>query len=211
MSTTAAGIVQLLVPVALLAFVHRPLGDFMARVFTGSKHLGVERAFYRVVRVDPQADQRWSMYVISLLGFSAVSVLFLFGFQRLQSYLPLSLDFQLLARLRAAIRRVGPAEEEAVVVAGELTVDVARKKVTRAGSDVRLTPTEWQLLEVLVRARGKLVDRKQLLHEVWGPAYNSETNYLRVYTAQLRRKLEQNPSRPVHIITEPGMGYRFEP
>jgi two-component system, OmpR family, KDP operon response regulator KdpE len=98
-----------------------------------------------------------------------------------------------------------------VVVAGELTVDVARKKVTRAGSDVRLTPTEWQLLEVLVRARGKLVDRKQLLHEVWGPAYNSETNYLRVYTAQLRRKLEQNPSRPVHIITEPGMGYRFEP
>ncbi len=93
MSATAAGILQLLLLVALLALAHRPLGDYMARVFAGSKHLGVERAFYRVVRVDPEADQRWSMYLISLLGFSAVSVLFLFGFQRLQSYLPLSLDF----------------------------------------------------------------------------------------------------------------------
>jgi two-component system KDP operon response regulator KdpE len=117
---------------------------------------------------------------------------------------------ELLARLRAALRRVAPAEEQAVISAGELSVDLARKKVTRAGNDVRLTPTEWQLLEVLVRARGKLVDRQQLLHEVWGPAYNSETNYLRVYTAQLRRKLERDPSHPRHIITEQGMGYRFE-
>ena len=93
MSATAAGILQLLVLVALLVLVHRPLGDYMARVFTGSSHLGVERAFYRVVRVDPDADQRWSTYLLSLLGFSMVSVLFLFGFQRLQSYLPLSLDF----------------------------------------------------------------------------------------------------------------------
>ena len=93
MSATAAGILQLLLLVALLALAHRPLGDYMARVFTGSKHLGVERAFYRVVRVDPDADQRWSTYLLSLLGFSMVSVLFLFGFQRLQSYLPLSLDF----------------------------------------------------------------------------------------------------------------------
>jgi two-component system, OmpR family, KDP operon response regulator KdpE len=122
---------------------------------------------------------------------------------------PFGMD-ELLARLRAALRRVAPAEDEAVVAAGELSVDLARKKVTRAGTDVRLTPTEWQLLEVLVRARGKLVGRQQLLHEVWGPAYDSETNYLRVYTAQLRRKLEQDPSRPRHIITEPGMGYRFE-
>ena len=122
---------------------------------------------------------------------------------------PFGMD-ELLARLRAALRRVEPAAEEAVVVAGELSVDLARKKVTRSGTDVRLTPTEWQLLEVLVRARGALVGRQQLLHEVWGPAYNSETNYLRVYTAQLRRKLEQDPSRPRHIITEPGMGYRFE-
>jgi two-component system KDP operon response regulator KdpE len=122
---------------------------------------------------------------------------------------PFGID-ELLARLRAALRRIAPAEEEAVVSAGELSVDLARKKVTRSGVDVRLTPTEWQLLEVLVRARGKLVGRQQLLHEVWGPAYNSETNYLRVYTAQLRRKLEHDPSRPRHIITEPGMGYRFE-
>ncbi len=122
---------------------------------------------------------------------------------------PFGMD-ELLARLRAALRRVAPAEEEAVIAAGELSVDLVRKKVTRARVDVRLTPTEWQLLEVLVRARGKLVSRQQLLHEVWGPAYNSETNYLRVYTAQLRRKLEQDPAHPRHIITEPGMGYRFE-
>jgi potassium-transporting ATPase potassium-binding subunit len=93
MSATAAGILQLLFLVALLALAHRPLGDYMARVFTGSKHLGVERVFYRVVRIDPDADQRWSTYLLSLLCFSMVSVLFLFGFQRLQSYLPLSLDF----------------------------------------------------------------------------------------------------------------------
>ena len=122
---------------------------------------------------------------------------------------PFGMD-ELLARLRAALRRVAPAEEQAVISAGELSVDLARKKVTRAGNDVRLTPTEWQLLEVLVRARGKLVGRQQLLHEVWGPAYKSETNYLRVYTAQLRRKLERDPSHPRHIITEQGMGYRFE-
>jgi two-component system KDP operon response regulator KdpE len=122
---------------------------------------------------------------------------------------PFGMD-ELLARLRAALRRVAPAEEEAVVAAGELTIDLARKKVQRTGTDVRLTPTEWGLLEVLVRAQGRLVGRQQLLHEVWGPAYNSETNYLRVYTAQLRRKLEVDPSHPEHIITEPGMGYRFE-
>ena len=122
---------------------------------------------------------------------------------------PFGMD-ELLARLRAALRRVAPAEEQAVISAGDLSVDLARKKVTRAGNDVRLTPTEWQLLEVLVRARGKLVGRQQLLHEVWGPAYKSETNYLRVYTAQLRRKLERDPSHPRHIITEQGMGYRFE-
>ena len=93
MSATAAGILQLLFLVALLALAYRPLGDYMARVFTGSKHLGVERVFYRVVRIDPDADQRWSTYLLSLLGFSMVSVLFLFGFQRLQGFLPLSLGF----------------------------------------------------------------------------------------------------------------------
>ncbi len=77
--------------------------------------------------------------------------------------------------------------------------------------EVRLTPTEWYLLEVLVRHPGKLVSQRQLLHEVWGPTYQSETNYLRVYIAQLRRKLEPDPAAPVHLITEPGMGYRFDP
>ncbi|MGI5189838.1 response regulator [Promicromonospora sp. CA-289599] len=118
---------------------------------------------------------------------------------------------ELLARLRAAVRRAEPAHpEEAVVVAGELRIDLARRQVSRSGADVRLSPTEWALLEVLVRNRGRLVDRKLLLHEVWGPAYSTETNYLRVYTAQLRRKLEKDPSHPRHILTHPGAGYRFE-
>ena len=93
MSATAAGVLQILVLLALLALVHRPLGDYLARVFTDSRHLSVERALYRVGRVDPEADQRWSTYLLSLLGFSLVSVLFLYGFQRLQDYLPLSLGF----------------------------------------------------------------------------------------------------------------------
>jgi two-component system KDP operon response regulator KdpE len=118
---------------------------------------------------------------------------------------------ELLARLRAAVRRAEPSQaEEPVVVAGELRIDLARRQVSRAGAEVRLSPTEWALLEVLVRNRGRLVDRKLLLHEVWGPAYSTETNYLRVYTAQLRRKLEKDPSQPRHILTHPGAGYRFE-
>ena len=118
---------------------------------------------------------------------------------------------ELLARLRAAVRRAEPVRpEEPVVTAGELRIDLARRQVSRAGADVRLSPTEWALLEVLVRNRGRLVDRKLLLHEVWGPAYSTETNYLRVYTAQLRRKLERDPSHPRHILTHPGAGYRFE-
>ncbi|RIQ34039.1 response regulator [Jiangella rhizosphaerae] len=124
---------------------------------------------------------------------------------------PFGMD-ELLARLRAARRRAAPLDgEPAIVTAGELTIDLARKKVSRSGADVRLTPTEWHLLEVLVRNAGRLVSRQQLLREVWGPQYESETGYLRVYSAQLRRKLEPDPSRPRHIITEPGMGYRFEP
>ncbi|MDQ3732617.1 MAG: response regulator [Actinomycetota bacterium] len=123
---------------------------------------------------------------------------------------PFGMD-ELLARLRAAARRIVPAEDTAVVEAGHLSIDLARKKVRREGQDVRLTPTEWHLLEVLVRNRGRLIGRRQLLQEVWGPSYDSETNYLRVYTAQLRRKLEADPSQPRHLITEPGLGYRFEP
>ncbi len=124
---------------------------------------------------------------------------------------PFGMD-ELLARLRAAVRRAEPAGggEEDVVEAGGFTVDLAAKKVNRDGRDVRLTPTEWHLLEVLVRHTGRLVGQKQLLQEVWGPSYGTETNYLRVYMAQLRRKLEADPSHPRHFITEPGMGYRFE-
>ncbi|MEU7058845.1 response regulator [Streptomyces sp. NPDC046197] len=126
---------------------------------------------------------------------------------------PFGMD-ELLARLRAAVRRaepVGAGEDDDVLVETDgFTVDLAAKKVNRGGKDVRLTPTEWHLLEVLVRNTGRLVSQKQLLQEVWGPSYGTETNYLRVYMAQLRRKLETDPSHPEHFITEPGMGYRFE-
>ncbi|MBV9291860.1 MAG: response regulator [Frankiales bacterium] len=122
---------------------------------------------------------------------------------------PFGMD-ELLARLRAAVRRSGPADDEPVVVTGELTIDLAAKRVRRGDSDVRLTPTEWQLLEVLARHRGRLVTQRQLLQDVWGPAYGTEINYLRVYMAQLRRKLEADPSHPRHLLTEPGMGYRFD-
>ncbi len=120
---------------------------------------------------------------------------------------------ELLARLRAAVRRASTAivEGEASVDAGDFTVDLAAKKVVRAdGKEVHLTPTEWGILEMLVRHRGKLVGQRELLKAVWGPGYGTETNYLRVYVAQLRRKLEREPGRPRHLVTEAGMGYRFE-
>ncbi|GAA1032511.1 MULTISPECIES: response regulator [Amycolatopsis] len=125
---------------------------------------------------------------------------------------PFGMD-ELLARLRAAVRRssvVGTDGAEAVVDTGSFTIDLAAKKVLREGREVHLTKTEWGVLELLVRNRGRLVAQKQLLHEVWGPSYETESHYLRVYLAQLRRKLEPEPSRPRHLLTEPGMGYRFE-
>jgi two-component system KDP operon response regulator KdpE len=122
---------------------------------------------------------------------------------------PFGMD-ELLARLRAALRRTTPAEEEALVETEDFTIDLAAKKVRRDGEEVRLTPTEWNLVEVLVRNRGRLVAQTQLLQEVWGPQYHDETNYLRVFMAQVRRKLEPEPSHPRYFITEPGMGYRFE-
>jgi two-component system, OmpR family, KDP operon response regulator KdpE len=122
---------------------------------------------------------------------------------------PFGMD-ELLARLRAALRRTAPADEEALVETKDFTIDLAAKKVRRNGDEVRLTPTEWHLLEVLVRNRGRLVAQRQLLQEVWGPQYHDETNYLRVFMAQLRRKLEPEPAHPRYFITEPGMGYRFE-
>jgi two-component system, OmpR family, KDP operon response regulator KdpE len=122
---------------------------------------------------------------------------------------PFGMD-ELLARLRAALRRAAPGIDEPVVATDDFTVDLSAKRVTRAGGeDVRLTPTEWQILEVLVRHRGRLVSGRRLLQDVWGPSYGTETNYLRVYMAQLRRKLEADPARPRHLLTEPGMGYRF--
>jgi two-component system KDP operon response regulator KdpE len=124
---------------------------------------------------------------------------------------PFGMD-ELLARLRAAVRRASPAPDEPVVTTVHFTVDLAAKRVIRGdGGNVSLTPTEWQLLEVLVRNRGRLVTQRQLLQEVWGPAYETESNYLRVYMAQLRRKLEPEPSRPRYLLTESGMGYRFDP
>jgi len=120
---------------------------------------------------------------------------------------------ELLARLRAAVRRATalPVDGDAVVDAGDFVVDLAAKKVRRADdTEVHLTPTEWGVLELLVRHRGKLVGQRELLRAVWGPNYGSETNYLRVYVAQLRRKLERHPGQPKHLITEAGMGYRFE-
>jgi two-component system KDP operon response regulator KdpE len=118
---------------------------------------------------------------------------------------------ELLARMRAALRRVGPAtgEEDALVEVGELSFDLADKRVRRDGEEVHLTPTEWGLVEQLVRHRDRLVSQRQLLHSVWGPQYDTEANYLRVHMANVRRKLETDPSRPRHFLTEPGMGYRF--
>jgi two-component system KDP operon response regulator KdpE len=125
---------------------------------------------------------------------------------------PFGMD-ELLARLRAAVRRSAvssPDDVEAVITTASFSIDLVAKKVRRDGKEVHLTKTEWGVLELLARNRGRLVAQKQLLNEVWGPSYETESHYLRVYLAQLRRKLEPEPSRPRHLLTEPGMGYRFE-
>jgi two-component system, OmpR family, KDP operon response regulator KdpE len=124
---------------------------------------------------------------------------------------------ELLARMRAAVRRSGPDTSEPQVRLGPLIVDLAAKRVIRdgaeddEGADVRLTPTEWHLLEVLLRNPGKLLSQRQLLTEVWGPGYADASGNLRLYMAQLRRKLEPDPGRPHWLMTEPGMGYRYQP
>ena len=126
---------------------------------------------------------------------------------------PFGMD-ELLARIRAAVRRAAPSAagpDAGVVATDDFVVELAAHRVLRGDEVVRLTPTEWSLLELLVRNPGKLVPQKQLLTEVWGPAYEHETHYLRVYLAQLRRKLERDPAHPRYLITEPGVGYRFEP
>ena len=143
---------------------------------------------------------------------------------------------ELLARMRAAARRTGSADDRPRVRLGDLVVDLAAKRVTRDGgqpggspagqagsspsgqagrsptsADIRLTPTEWHLLEVLLRNPGKLLSQRQLLAEVWGPGYADAAGNLRLYMAQLRRKLEPDPARPRWLLTEPGMGYRYQP
>jgi two-component system KDP operon response regulator KdpE len=132
---------------------------------------------------------------------------------------------ELLARMRAVVRRIGAAEDLPRIRLGDLLVDLTAKRVTRVAAtvpsgpsggtsgsdDIRLTPTEWHLLEVLLRNPGKLLSRNQLLTEVWGPGYADATGNLRLYMAQLRRKLEPDPARPRWLITEPGMGYRYQP
>ncbi|MFC4018362.1 response regulator [Micromonospora sp. GCM10011542] len=129
---------------------------------------------------------------------------------------PFGID-ELLARVRAVTRRLAATTADAapVVVApkvGRHTVNLVDRTVTRDdGVGVKLTPTQWAMLEKLLRNPGKLISQRQLLHDVWGPEYQNETNYLRQYMAQLRRKLEDDPARPRHLITEPGMGYRFQP
>jgi two-component system KDP operon response regulator KdpE len=124
---------------------------------------------------------------------------------------PFGVD-ELLARIRAVTRRVQPADESPPVVSvGRYRIDLADRSITGGDTDVRLSPTEWQLLEHLVRHPGKLLSQRALLHDVWGPQYSTETNYLRQYMARLRRKLEPDPSHPRHLLTEPGMGYRFRP
>jgi two-component system, OmpR family, KDP operon response regulator KdpE len=123
---------------------------------------------------------------------------------------PFGMD-ELLARLRAALRRGAPAgEQPAIVETPDFVVDLATKRVRKDGAEVRLTPIEWGMVEVLVRNAGRLVSQRQLLQDVWGPQYGEETNYLRVHMAHIRRKLEPEPSRPRYFVTEPGMGYRFE-
>ena len=131
---------------------------------------------------------------------------------------PFGMD-ELLARMRAVVRRGVTETEQPRISLGDLVIDLAAKRVTRgrpgdepgSEADIRLTPTEWHLLEVLLRHPGRLLTQRQLLSEVWGPGYAEATGNLRLYMAQLRRKLEPDPARPRWLITEPGMGYRFQP
>ncbi len=127
---------------------------------------------------------------------------------------PFSID-ELLARIRALTRRVSSADDEPVVVFGDVTVDLSARSVTRQRlgrpEPVRLTPTEWRILEFLLRNPGKLVPRQSLLTDIWGPHHSTDSGYLRLYLAQLRKKLEPDPSLPRYLLTEAGMGYRFSP
>lgn len=127
---------------------------------------------------------------------------------------PFSID-ELLARLRALTRRVPNHESHPVVVVSGITIDLAAKSLSREGSKgseaIRLTPTEWQVLELLVRNAGKLVTRRTMLQDIWGSEHVTDSGYLRLYVSQLRKKIEPDPKQPRHLLTESGMGYRFMP
>ena len=123
---------------------------------------------------------------------------------------PFGMD-ELLARMRAALRRAAPAPDAPVLTTAAFTIDLAAKRILGPNGDIRLTPTEWQVLDVLARNPDKLVTQRQLLRDVWGPQYENDSSFLRVHLANLRRKVEPDPSRPRYLITEPGIGYRFTP
>lgn len=116
---------------------------------------------------------------------------------------------ELLARMRATLRRITPLNDEPIFQMGELRVDLARRRVKRGDAEIRLTPTEYAILKYLITYAGKVVTHRQLLRAVWGPAYENESQYVRVYVGQLRQKLERDPARPAYIQTEPGVGYRL--
>lgn len=116
---------------------------------------------------------------------------------------------ELMARMRVSLRRSAHAENEPVIVCSELAVDVAQRRVTVGGREVKLTPTEYDIIKVLAQNAGKVMTHKQLLKAVWGTAFNEDTHYIRVYIGQLRRKIEEDPSRPRYIVTESGVGYRL--
>lgn len=122
---------------------------------------------------------------------------------------PFGMD-ELFARLRASLRRSVVTDEKPMVVTPDFVIDFASKQITRQGEPIKLTPTQWHIVEMLVRNNGRLVTYDQLLQEVWGPGYGKETNYLRVFMTQIRQKLEPDHSRPQYFITEPGIGFRFE-
>jgi DNA-binding response OmpR family regulator len=120
---------------------------------------------------------------------------------------------ELVARIRALLRRTqstGPLEEQHLIEAGGLTIDLARRKVERDGEQIKLTPTEYKLLQVLAQQAGKVIPHTDLLSKVWGPEYKDDTDYLWVYIRYLRQKLEKDPSNPKYIVSVPGFGYRFE-
>jgi two-component system KDP operon response regulator KdpE len=116
---------------------------------------------------------------------------------------------ELMARMRVSLRRAAASEHEPVITCGDLAVDLVQRRVTVAGREIKLTPTEYELIKILAQHRGRVLTHKQLLKAVWGTAYNEDTHYIRVYIGQLRRKIEADPTQPRHIITESGVGYRL--